>query len=48
MLKIPPEITGPCFPSGYAMTEPKRPVSLIVIGHNPRDPAKSFMRSEVA
>src|SRR6266568_1141937 len=35
MLKIPPEITGPCFPGGYAMTEPKRPVSLIVIGHNP-------------
>src|SRR5438876_10889107 len=35
MPRIPPAITGHCFPSGYAMTEPKRPVSLIVIGHNP-------------
>ena len=35
MLKIPPAITGHCFPSGYAMTETMRPASLIVIGHNP-------------
>jgi Protein of unknown function (DUF2637) len=35
MLKIPPAIAGPCFPSGHATTEPKRPASLIVIGHNP-------------
>ena len=35
MLKIPPAITGHCFPGGYAMTETMRPASLIVIGHNP-------------
>ena len=35
MLKIPPAITGHCFPSGHAMTETMRPASLIVIGHNP-------------
>ena len=35
MLKIPPAITGPCFPGGHAMTETMRPASLIVIGHNP-------------
>ena len=35
MLKIPPAITGHCFPSGYVMTETMRPASLIVIGHNP-------------
>jgi len=35
MLKIPPAIAGPCFPGGHATTEPKRPASLIVIGHNP-------------
>jgi hypothetical protein len=35
MLKIPPAITGHCFPSGYAMTETMRPASLIVIRHNP-------------
>ena len=35
MLKIPPAITGRCFPGGYAMTETMRPASLIVIGHNP-------------
>ena len=34
MLKIPPAITGHCFPGGYAMTETMRPASLIVIGHN--------------
>src|SRR6266487_6648536 len=35
MLKIPPAITGHCFPGGHAMTETMRPASLIVIGHNP-------------
>ena len=35
MLKIPPAITGHCFPSGHATTETMRPASLIVIGHNP-------------
>jgi len=35
MLKIPPAITGPCFPSRHATTETMRPASLIVIGHNP-------------
>ena len=35
MLKIPPAITGHCFPGGYATTETMRPASLIVIGHNP-------------
>ena len=34
MLKIPPAITGRCFPGGHAMTETMRPASLIVIGHN--------------
>src|SRR6266702_8512847 len=35
MLKIPPAITGHCFPGGHAMTETIRPASLILIGHNP-------------
>jgi len=35
MLKIPPAITGHCFPGGYAMTETMRPASPILIGHNP-------------
>src|SRR6266581_6482879 len=35
MLKIPPAITGHCFPGGHAMTETMRPASLIVISHNP-------------
>ena len=35
MLKIPPAITGHCFPSGHATTETMRLVSLILIGHNP-------------
>ena len=35
MLKIPPEITGHCFPSSHVTTETMRPASLIVIGHNP-------------
>ena len=35
MLKIPPAITGHCFPGGHATTETMRPASLIVIGHNP-------------
>jgi hypothetical protein len=35
MLKIPPAITGHCFPGGHAMTETMRPASLIVIGHYP-------------
>ncbi len=35
MLKIPPAITGHCFPGGHAMTETMRPASLIVIGQNP-------------
>ena len=35
MLKIPPAITGHCFPGGYAMTETMRPASLIVIGQTP-------------
>src|SRR6266536_926383 len=35
MLRIPPAITGHCFPGGHAMTETMRPASLIVIGHNP-------------
>ena len=35
MLKIPPAITGHCFPGGHAVTEIMRPASLIVIGHNP-------------
>jgi hypothetical protein len=34
MLKIPPAITGHCFPDGHAMTETMRLASLIVIGHN--------------
>ena len=35
MLKIPPAITGHCFPSGHAMAEIMRPASPIWIGHNP-------------
>jgi hypothetical protein len=35
MLKIPPSITGHCFPGGHAMTETMRLAYLIVIGHNP-------------
>ena len=35
MHRIPPAITGPCFPRGHAITETMRPASLIVIGHNP-------------
>ena len=35
MLKIPPAITGHCFPSGHATTETMRLVSLILIDHNP-------------
>jgi hypothetical protein len=35
MHKIPPAITGHCFPGGYAMTETMRPASLVVIGRNP-------------
>src|SRR6266700_9592 len=35
MLKIPPAITGHCFPRGHATTETMRPASLIVIGQNP-------------
>jgi hypothetical protein len=35
MHRIPPAITGHCFPGGHAMTETMRPASLIVISHNP-------------
>src|SRR6266704_589764 len=35
MLKVPPAISGHCFPGGHATTETMRPASLIVIGHNP-------------
>ena len=31
MLKIPPAITGHCFPSGHATTETMRLVSLILM-----------------
>jgi hypothetical protein len=35
MLKIPPAITGHCFPSGHATTETMRPAPPILVSHNP-------------